>query len=192
MSSLPEQLPRSPRRAASLVLLTFAVIVTVAAFAQVGLARDGGLPGGLFFYSIALPVLAGTAYFVVAKFTPYADPVLLPLAVLLNGIGLAMIYRLDRHTSRTKIDAVLAGQKLTVDEANALTQLQWTVVGIALFALAVVMMRDTKGSQRFTLTPKTLQRSTYTLGALAIILLILPIMPGIGGEVNGARVWIFI
>ncbi|GAA2098124.1 FtsW/RodA/SpoVE family cell cycle protein [Actinomadura alba] len=192
MSSPSEPAPQTPRTGASLTLLVFAMVVTLAAFAQVGLARDGGLPKGLFFYSVALPVLAGTAYYVVARFTPYADPVLLPLAVLLNGIGLAMIYRLDLDTSRTKIAAVAAGQKLAEDEAKALTQLQWTFIGIALFVIAMIMMRDTKGDQRFTLTPKTLQRSTYTLGALAILLLILPIVPGIGGEVNGARVWVFI
>jgi cell division protein FtsW (lipid II flippase) len=169
------------------------MVVTLSAFAQVGLARDGRLPAGLVVYGIGLAVLAGAAYAVVARFTPYADPLLLPLAVVLNGIGLAMIYRLDLDTSATKIAAIQAGQKLAEDEASAPTQLQWTFVGIAFFVIAVLIMRDTTtGDQRFTLTPKTLQRSTYTLGALAILLLLLPIVPGIGGEVNGARVWIFI
>lgn len=181
-----------PRRGASLSLLVFAMVVTLSAFAQVGLARDGRLPAGLVVYGMGLAVLAGIAYAVVSRLTPYADPVLLPLAVMLNGLGLAMIYRLDLDTSATKIAAVQAGQTLAQDEASAPTQLQWTFVGIAFFVIAVIMMRDTSGDQRFTLTPKTLQRSTYTLGALAILLLMLPIVPGIGGEVNGARVWIFI
>jgi cell division protein FtsW (lipid II flippase) len=181
-----------PRRGASLSLLVFAMVVTLSAFAQVGLARDGRLPAGLVVYGLGLAVLAGIAYAVVSRLTPYADPVLVPLAVMLNGLGLAMIYRLDLDTSAAKIAAVQAGQSLAQDEASAPTQLQWTFVGIAFFVIAVIMMRDTSGDQRFTLTPKTLQRSTYTLGALALLLLLLPIVPGLGGEVNGARVWIFI
>lgn len=196
MSAMSEQTSGRPRNGASLALLAFAMVVTLSAFAQVGLARDGRLPTGLPLYGFGLAILAGGAYVAVTRFTPYADPLLLPLAVVLNGIGLAMIYRLDLDTSRTKIDAknaaIAAGRKLAEDEASAPTQLRWTFVAIALFVIAVIIMRDTKGEQRFALTPKTLQRSTYTLGALAIVLLLLPIVPGIGGEVNGARVWIFI
>ncbi|GAA2455384.1 FtsW/RodA/SpoVE family cell cycle protein [Actinomadura vinacea] len=202
MSSIGEQiraqLPYQRRNAASLILLVFAMVLTLSAFAEVGLARDGKIPAGMFGYGGGLVVLAAAAYFVQMRFAPYADPLLLPLAVALNGLGLAMIYRLDLDTSATKIQANLkavqtGGQKLAEDEASASGQLIWTFVGIALFVVAVLIMRDTeKTDAPLSFTPKTAQRYTYLIGLTAIILLLLPIVPGLGGQVNGARVWIFI
>ena len=197
MSSLGEQiravLPYQRRNAASFALLAFAMVLTLSAFAEVGLARDGHIPAGLFTIGGGLVVLALAAYFVQAKFLPYADPLLLPLAVALNGLGLAMIYRLDLDTSDTKKAAQLAGKKLIKDAADAPGQLLWTFVGIALFVAAVAIMRDTtKTDAPLSFTPKTAQRYTYLTGLIAIILLLLPIVPGIGAEINGARVWIHV
>ncbi|MEU5881072.1 FtsW/RodA/SpoVE family cell cycle protein [Spirillospora sp. NPDC047279] len=187
------QIPYTKRNAASLALLIFAMVLTLSAFAEVGLARDGRLPLGLPLYGGGLAVLAFGGYFVQAKFAPYADPLLLPLAVALNGIGLAMIYRLDLDTSKTKIEAIEKGQKLAEDEASAPGQLMWTFVAMAMFVVAVMVMRDTKnGEGPLAISPKTMQRYTYITGLVAMILLLLPIVPGLGGSVNGARVWIFI
>ena len=61
-----------PRRGAQLGMLIFAMVITVAGFAQVGLARDGSLPAGMYGYGIGLGVLAAGAYFVVVRFAPYA------------------------------------------------------------------------------------------------------------------------
>jgi cell division protein FtsW (lipid II flippase) len=200
MSSLGKQIraqiPYSRRNAASLMLLVFAMVLTLSAFAEVGLARDGNIPAGLPVYGGALALLAAGAYFVQAKFAPYADPLLLPLAVALNGIGLAMIYRLDLDTSKSKQIAQAtraASKKLPQDEASASGQLMWTFVGILLFVVAIMVMRDTKnGEGRFALSPKTMQRYTYIVGLSALVMLLLPIVPGLGASVNGARVWIFI
>ncbi|WP_433331152.1 FtsW/RodA/SpoVE family cell cycle protein [Spirillospora sp. CA-294931] len=200
MASIGEQIraqiPYQRRNAASLTLLVFAMVLTLSAFAEVGLARDGVIPPGLFLYGGGLTVLAIASFFVQTKFAPYADPLLLPLAVALNGIGLAMIYRLDLDTSLVKIKAqaaLPATKKLAEDEASASGQLMWTFVGIALFVAAIVIMRDTdKPDAKFAVSPKTMQRYTYLVGLSAIILLILPIIPGLGAEVNGAKVWIFI
>lgn len=195
MHQLGEQirsrLPYQRRNAASLALLIFAMVLTLSAFAEVGLARDGSIPAGLFVYGGGLAVLALAAYFVQARFTPYADPLLLPLAVALNGIGLAMIYRLDLDTSADRKAAAAAGKKLLKDAADAPSQLMWTFVGIGLFVAAVLIMRDTeKTDAPLSFTPKTAQRYTYLIGLTAIILLLLPIVPGIGQQINGARVWI--
>src|SRR5690606_35596162 len=195
MHQLGEQirsrLPYQRRNAASLALLIFAMVLTLSAFAEVGLARDGSIPAGLFVYGGGLAVLALAAYFVQARFTPYADPLLLPLAVALNGIGLAMIYRLDLDTSADREAAAAAGKKLLKGAADAPSQLMWTFVGIGLFVAAVLIMRDTeKTDAPLSFTPKTAQRYTYLIGLTAIILLLLPIVPGIGQQINGARVWI--
>ncbi|GAA2617302.1 FtsW/RodA/SpoVE family cell cycle protein [Actinomadura fulvescens] len=197
MSSIGQQiraqLPYAKRNAASLALLVFAMVLTLSAFAEVGLARDGRLPIGLPLYGGGLAILGFAAYFVQAKFAPYADPLLLPLAVALNGLGLAMIYRLDLDFSKAKLEAVQAGRKLAEDEASAPGQLMWTFVGIAMFVVAVLIMRDTKnGEGPLAVSPKTMQRYTYIIGLSAMVLLLLPIVPGLGGSVNGARVWIFI
>ncbi|MFC4054780.1 FtsW/RodA/SpoVE family cell cycle protein [Actinomadura syzygii] len=195
MQSIGDQirahLPYQRRNSASLALLIFAMVLTLSAFAEVGLARDGKIPGGLFVYGGGLVVLAFAAFFVQTKFTPYADPLLLPLAVALNGIGLAMIYRLDLDTSKDHKIAEAAGKKLLKDAADAPGQLMWTFVGIGLFVIAVLLMRDTdKPDAPLSVTPKTAQRYTYLIGLTGVIFLLLPIVPGIGMEINGARVWI--
>jgi cell division protein FtsW (lipid II flippase) len=197
VSSIGEQirarLPYQRRNAASLVLLIFAMVLTLSAFAEVGLARDGSIPAGLFGFGGSLAVLALGAYFVQMRFAPFADPLLLPLAVALNGIGLAIIYRLDLDTSADGKAALLQGTvgRVRIDEADAFDQLKWTFVSIALFVVVVVIMRDTQKSDApLSFTPKTAQRYTYLIGLGAIILLLLPIVPGLGYSANGARVWI--
>ncbi|MFI0445425.1 FtsW/RodA/SpoVE family cell cycle protein [Actinomadura sp. 6N118] len=194
MNTIGEQvrarLPFHRRNSASLALLVFAMALTLSAFAEVGLARDGRLPLGLPVYGGGLVVLALIAYVAQAKFAPYADPLLLPLAVALNGIGLAMIYRLDLDTSKDKQAALSTGEAAK-DAADAPGQLMWTFVGIALFVAAVLIMRDTnKTDAPLSFTPKTAQRYSYMMGLGAIILLVLPIAPVIGTSINGARVWI--
>lgn len=84
------------RRNTELMLLGFAVVIPVFAYINVGLALDGKLPAGVFGYGIGLGLLAGVAHLAVRKFAKYADPLLLPLATLLNGLGLVMIWRLDQ------------------------------------------------------------------------------------------------
>ena len=171
-----------PRRSAQLGMLIFAMIITVAGFAQVGLARDGHLPVGMYGYGLGLGILAAGAYFVVARFAPYADPLLLPLAVFLNGIGLAMIYRLDLNTSQDMKDAIAAGKKLVPfigPSTNA--QLEWTALGIIFFAVTLLVLRDVKIVQRYI----------YTIGALGLFFLALPgFLPSSISGALGAKIWI--
>jgi cell division protein FtsW (lipid II flippase) len=185
MSVLSNPLPAGPRRGASLALLIFSLIVTVSAFAQVGLARDGTLPKGMFGYGIAIVVLAGAAFFVVSRWAPYADPLLLPLAMFLNGIGLAMIYRIDQKTAPDFAAAQIACKASHQGKScipfgagsSATTQLLWTVLGIGLFIGAVLLLRDLK----------VLERYKYMLGAAGLFFLVLPVfLPGI----NGSKIWI--
>jgi cell division protein FtsW (lipid II flippase) len=181
MSALADLLPARPRRSASLALLVFAIVVSIAAFAQVGLARDGRLPAGMVGYGAGLTALSTIAYFVVARFTPYADPLLLPLAVFLNGIGLAMIYRLDLSTSRDVEIARARGEDVRGVWASTPNQLMWTFVAIALFVVAIIVLRDVKAMQKYI----------YTLGALGLFLLALPgFLPSSISGALGAKIWI--
>lgn len=170
-----------PRRSAQLAMLIFAMIITIAGFAQVGLARDGHLPVGMYGYGFVLAVLAAAAYAVVARFAPYADPLLLPLAVFLNGIGLAMIYRLDLNTSQDMKDAIAAGKKVTYFGPSTNAQIEWTALGFIFFAVTLLVLRDVK----------ILQRYIYTIGALGLFFLALPgFLPASISGALGAKIWI--
>ena len=159
------------RRNTELALLLFAVLIPVFAYANVGLAINDEVPAGLLSYGLGLGLLAGVAHLVVRKFAPYADPLMLPLATLLNGLGLVAIWRLDQS-------ALLRG--LGVAGGKATNQLIYTALGIALFAVVMVFLKD----------HRVLQRYTYISMVGALVLLLLPLVPGLGLNVYGAKIWI--
>ncbi|GEJ99492.1 FtsW/RodA/SpoVE family cell cycle protein [Streptomyces sp. NPDC003388] len=159
------------RRNTELALLVFAVIIPVFAYANVGLAIDGSVPAGLLGYGLGLGLLAGIAHVVVRKFAAYADPLLLPLATLLNGLGLVVIWRLDQSKLL---------QSLRGFSPSAPRQLLYTALGIALFAAVLFFLKD----------HRVLQRYTYISMFCALVLLILPLIPGLGANIYGAKIWI--
>ncbi|WP_432477880.1 FtsW/RodA/SpoVE family cell cycle protein [Nocardioides sp. GXQ0305] len=152
------------RRGAELFLLVIALAVGIGAYAAVGLGVKGTVPADIVGYGGTLAVLVVAAHITVRLTAPYADPVLLPVVAALNGLGLAVIRRLD----------------LVKDTEFAGRQLIWMAVGVVLFVLTLVFLRD----------HRVLQRFTYTLGLAAILLLLLPMVPGLGATINGARIWI--
>ncbi|MEU3219456.1 FtsW/RodA/SpoVE family cell cycle protein [Streptomyces sp. NPDC006971] len=158
----PPALRLPKRRGVELLLLVGAVLVPVYGYAAVGLARNGAVPPDVAGYGGGLGLLALLAHLAVRFRAPYADPLLLPIAVLLNGLGLVLIYRLDLETPK--------------DQA-APTQLVWSTLGVALFIVVVVFLRD----------HRVLQRYAYLSVATALVLLILPIF---FPPVNGAKIWI--
>jgi cell division protein FtsW (lipid II flippase) len=87
---------------------------------------------------------------------PHADPYLFPLVALLASFGIVVIYRIDPELARE--------------------QAQWFVVGLGLFALTIVFLRDYR----------KLERYRYLIAIAGIGLLLLPRVPGIGAQVNGA------
>ncbi|MFE3033543.1 FtsW/RodA/SpoVE family cell cycle protein [Streptomyces canus] len=160
------------RRNTELALLVFAVLIPVFAYANVGLAINDRVPAGLLSYGLGLGLLAGVAHLVVRKFAPYADPLMLPLATLLNGLGLVAIWRLDQSKLLQQIH--VAGGKAT-------NQLIYTAMGIALFAVVLVFLKD----------HRVLQRYTYISMVGALVLLLLPLVPGLGANITyGAKIWI--
>jgi cell division protein FtsW (lipid II flippase) len=117
------------------------------------------------------------AHLAIRRFAPHADPLLLPLAALLNGLGIVMIYRLQMSGRNGN-----PGLRVTDMPSSATTtQLLYTGVGIAALVVVLVVIREAR----------VLQRYTYTLGALGIVLLALPaLLPASHSSVNGAKVWI--
>src|SRR4051812_5078692 len=166
---------RSPRRSTELALVVFGLVLTLVAFANVGLAHNAHLPTGMVTYGLGFAVLFGIAHAAVRWLAPYADPVLLPLAVALNGVGLVLIYRLDlAYADRAKA----AGQ--AVPRGAAPMQLLWTVVGVALFVAVLYFVRD----------HRRLQAYTYTAMVVGLALLAIPaVLPASHSVVNGARIW---
>ncbi|MET8691300.1 FtsW/RodA/SpoVE family cell cycle protein [Streptomyces bauhiniae] len=155
--------PRLPRRRGiELALIVLAVLLSVYGYCAVGLARTGAVPPGAAGYGAGLGGLALLAHIAVRLRAPYADPLPLPIAVLLNGLGLVLIYRLDLQTP--------------ADRA-APAQLVWSTLGVGLFIVVVLVLRD----------HRLLQRYAYVCVAAALVLLLLPIL---FPAVNGARIWI--
>lgn len=103
---------------------------------------------------------------VVRIFIPYADPIILPIVFALNGIGLAMIHRIDLIPSK--------------NPERVINQAIWTVGGLVVWAVIVIWLKDHRKLQRFP----------YVLFLAGIVMMLLPMVPGLGTEINGARLWI--
>ena len=80
-----------PRRLIQALLLLLAVAVGVGAYALVGLGRFDELPANLLQVAVGSLVLALVLQVAVMWRAPYADPVILPIVVLLNLLGVTMI-----------------------------------------------------------------------------------------------------
>ena len=156
------ELPRS-RRLTELVLTVLAVLLCPASMYLVD--PEAALANRMWLQALAVQgVGALVLHAVMYMRARYADPFILPIAVALNGLGLAMIYRIDLTTT-----------------ANAgAAQLMWT--GVAMIASAVVLF--------FLRDHRVLRKVTYISLAASIVLLLLPLLPVIGTEINGARIWI--
>ena len=165
------------RRGTELAMIGFAVMIMAFAWAASGFGLNGHIPPGLITYVGGFAVLLLGAHLAVRFLAPWADPLMLPLAGLLNGLGVVMIYRLQESGVGKN-----PGQPISTLTANAaLTQLIYTAVGIIAFVVVLAVIRE----------PRVLQRYTYTLGTLGLIVLAIPaILPARFSDINGAKVWI--
>jgi cell division protein FtsW (lipid II flippase) len=174
-------MPRGRRRT-ELVMLLFAIAVVGLAFAATGYGLNGKIPPSLPEYVIGFAVIMLIAHVAVWRLAPWADPLMLPLAALLNGLGIVMIYRLQ-EAGRDGNAGLLGKPLITLSASSAMTQLVWTAVGILGFILVLVFIRQ----------PRVLQRYTYTLGAVGLVLLAIPaVLPTSMSSVQGAKVWIIV
>ncbi|MET0452399.1 MAG: FtsW/RodA/SpoVE family cell cycle protein [Mycobacterium sp.] len=165
--------PLPNRRNAELMLLGFAAAITTIALLIVETTQEQGLRWDLAQYTVGFLVLFGAAHLAVRRYAPYADPLLLPVVALLNGLGLVMIHRLD-----------LAEGPLTEGAArgpSANQQMLWTLLGVVAFILVVVFLTD----------HRMLARYGYVCGLVGLILLVIPaLLPRSMSEQNGAKIWI--
>ena len=154
------------RRGVELALIIFALGLTLGAYALVDFNVTGELSSSFPYLAGVSVLLAAVAHIAVRWRLPYADPVILPCVIMLNGLGLVMIHRIDLIN-----DPPLHGAR---------QQLIWTAVGVLMFILVVTWLNDHRPLQRFT----------YTIGLAGIVLLLLPLVPGLGTEKFGAQIWI--
>jgi cell division protein FtsW (lipid II flippase) len=139
-----------------LLALIPASLLLTAGFAAVFIQRDDVLSNVSLTYGALFLGLCLAAHIVLRFTLPYADPYLFPLFAVLACFGLVMIYRIDEELARE--------------------QAQWFVIGLGLFAATIILLRDYR----------VLERYRYTVAAVGIALLLLPRLPGIGSQVNGA------
>jgi cell division protein FtsW (lipid II flippase) len=143
-------------RTRELFALIPAALLVTAGFTAVFIQRNNLLSNASLTVGALFLGLCVVAHFVIRATLPYADPYLFPLAAVLACFGLVMVYRIDQTLARQ--------------------QAQWFVVGLMLFAGTIVAFRD----------PSRLERYRYLIASLGLFLLILPRVPGIGAQVNGA------
>lgn len=146
-------------------LLAFAVLITLAAGILLGWSVSPELPPAAIVTGIALAVIGVVAHLTVRGTAPDADPLLLPLTFLLNGLGLVFVHRVDLAT----------GSDL------AATQTVWTAVSVGAACALLLFVRRVRDLARYQ----------YTVGLAALALLLLPLVPGLtAGVINGAQLWI--
>lgn len=164
----PTELPPVKRRNAELVLIGITIVITMSAIAIAGLNLNGQLPGAMWGYGLTFGAMALATHLALRFIAPYADPLILPCALFLNGIGVAMIWRLD------------AAESGDIEHAGVGMQLIWTAISMILCIALLFFLRE----------PRVLQRYTYISALAAIILIALPMIPGLGISEYGARRWI--
>jgi cell division protein FtsW (lipid II flippase) len=133
-----------------------ASLLVTAGFAAVFIQRSNALSNISLTYGAIFLGLCLAGHVVIRATLPYADPYMFPLVALLSSFGIVMIYRIDTTDARQ--------------------QAQWFVLGLILFAATIITFRDYR----------KLERYRYTIAVVSLVLLMLPRLPGLGDQVNGA------
>lgn len=155
------------QRNRELGLLLFAIAVYGAAIVLVQLGVNGAIESGYLMLA-GIPALLALVLHVVLRLRARdADPFVLPIATVLTGLGIAMIYRIDLAVGLKGWDA------------TAIRQIAWAAIALVAALLVVVFVRNYR----------VLFRYTYLSGLIGILLLLLPFVPGLGTEQN-ADVWV--
>lgn len=143
-----------------LSLLILGTLITVVAYFSLNAGETAEVGAGIAIFFGIILVLLLGAHVVIRYTAPNADGLLLPLAALLNGLGYVVIARLD--------------------DSLADSQSAWTFIGIGAFSATLLLIPDLKWVANYR----------YTLALVGVGLLMLPLIPGLGVNINGARIWL--
>ena len=152
------------RRRTELGLLAAASVIVVAAYTLMILGNTARVPSDVVPLLVTLLGLGGLAHIANRLFVPDALPVILPIAFLLNGLGYVMILRIDLATAKS----------------YAPLQAAWTAAGIGAYVLVLLLVRRSRDLDRYR----------YLFLTVGVVLLLLPLVPHVGANINGARLWI--
>jgi cell division protein FtsW (lipid II flippase) len=149
--------------------MLMAVIITAGAYVLASLGSEARIPANIIpFLVIVLGLLLG-AHVALRRLAPESDPILLPMAALLNGIGYVVIAGLPEQPN------------MPSGEVLARQQAVWTAIGVAAFVATLWFVRR----------PRELVRYRYTFGFIGISLLLLPLVPGLGTDRgSGSQIWV--
>jgi cell division protein FtsW (lipid II flippase) len=175
LGSQPPEEASATRRSSELLMTAFALGIVALAFASVAFTLKGQRPVTIIGYIVAYSAIIVGAHLAVRKFAPYADPLLLPIATVLNGLGLVMIYRLTQ-VGRAGNPGPDSKSGVILASSATVTQVIYTILGVAVFVLFLWLIRDIK----------VLQPYTYILGLAGLVLIAIPaLLPasisGVGG-----------
>ena len=151
------------------LLLLFALGINAFEIAQIQLSVLEVINGEFMTYWAPIAIASLVLHVILRFKARDADSLILPLAVLLNGLGVAMIYRLD-----------LAKLAEGATDLFAFKQVIWTVIAIAAAAAVILYVPN----------HLFLRKYVYVSGAIGLVLLILPVVPFLGRKINGASLWI--
>jgi len=164
------------RRGTELALIIAAALVVASAEAIVDLTRFNKITTQTTTYPLLIAICGLIGHLAIRRLARYADPIMLPTALLLVGLGLVMIHRLDLGL---EVKAQQEGEKYT--GVAAASQVVWVVLGLCVFLAVLLIVRD----------HRELTKYAYTLALLGLFFLLLPaVLPASISEVNGARIWI--
>ncbi len=159
------------RRRSELGLLLVAVVVITLAYLLAALGTRDALPANALDFIGVVAALALVVHLANRFLAPEADPVMMPVVLMLNGIGFVMIYRLD------------ASPQIAAD-APWHYQAAWTALGVAAYVVTLFVVRRSRDLERYR----------YMLVFGALLLLVLPLAPYLGttseAQLNGVKLWI--
>jgi len=182
-SQPPDEAP-AKRRSTELWMILFAFGLVAFAFANVAFSLKGQHLSTFVEYMVAYMVIVLGAHLAVRRWAPYADPLLLPIATVLNGLGIVMIYRLNQAGRYGNASA--SGSPIsTLSSSATMTQIIYTVLGVAVLVLFLAFIKDIR----------SLQPYTYVFGLIGILLIAIPaLLPssisGVAG--TGAKIQVSI
>ncbi|OQQ29776.1 cell division protein FtsW [Prescottella equi] len=167
---------QSTRRNTELILILCAIAITTISLVLVEASQEQTITWDLAKYGLTYAAVFVVAHLAVRRYAPYADPLLLPIVALLNGLGLVLIHRLDLADAE---NAVYQGLPIPSPDANQ--QVLWTALAVGGFVAVLIFLRDYR----------LLARYSYTVGLAGLVLLAIPaLLPSRFSEVNGAKIWI--
>jgi cell division protein FtsW (lipid II flippase) len=153
------------RRNTELGLVIMAAMITSGLYALASLGNNATMPANIGpFLGVVLGLML-VAHLATRRLAKDADALLLPIALLLNGIGYVFIVRLAEDVDATKLPGL---------------QANWTFLGVAAYVGTLLVVRRVRDLDRYR----------YTVALIGVLLLLAPLLPGLGRTINGSRIWI--